>query len=172
MKKFNNLVVLDKRKISVEEGDSCLLIGTNLLGCCISKALRLASAARRRFESAEPEVNSDERTAKVMIQRWLRHDEDDERSQKKLVADFPYMLRRSNACAILARQIRALGRYPSAHVAEECSSPVGEAGGLKPNAGNIVPAQQTTSEGDESDAEADDTETDAVTRGKPIKNPK
>ena len=71
--KYTDLVVVDKRQTRGCRDESLFVSGTNIIGCSISKALKLNAAATRRFESSVDKVGQ-----RVMTQRWVRHGEGDD----------------------------------------------------------------------------------------------
>lgn len=116
LSKYTDLVVVDKRQTKGCKDESMFVSGTNVIGCSISKALKLSSAATRRLESSNIHIHF-----KSMRQRWVRHDDHKGKKEtwKALVEDFPYMLKQDHLCAELSKTIRRDGGYPLALVVEE-----------------------------------------------------
>ena len=67
LSKYAELVFIDKRTPHGCEEESLLISGTNLLGCCIAKSLRLTAAAERRLVSTTEQAHF-----KLTKQRWVR----------------------------------------------------------------------------------------------------
>ena len=76
------------------------------MGCSVSKALKLNASAWRRLEAIIEPPNG----SKSMKQRWLRHgdDKDNDEVRKKLINDFPCLIRQERICPGLGRTIRGM----------------------------------------------------------------
>ena len=64
-----NLVVLGRPVTKGNVEEALVIGGTNILGCAVSKALRLTAAARRRFYSEDSCVLVDDKPVKIMHQQ-------------------------------------------------------------------------------------------------------
>ena len=113
--KYEDLIIIDKGQTEGCREESLFVSGANIMGCSVSKALKLNASSWRRLESIIETGGS-----MSMQQRWLRHGENKngDEVRKQLIHDFPCLLRQERVCPELGKTIRENGHCPLAFAAE------------------------------------------------------